>query len=358
MLYTNEIVFRGHPDKVADQVSDAILDEALRNDSKSRVAAEVLASNNTVFIGGEITTIGSIDYDDIVRSVLTDIGYNNEVKVIVDVNEQSPDIAQGVDQDGAGDIGIMYGYAYNGGENYIQPAQFILQEFSMTYDFIQRYNSKYLPDGKAQITGRYDDNNKLVELVEVIICYQNTEDNRSLTDKYLTDVFNECVALAELTYDIELNKDFDIIFNPTGKFEVGGIVGDAGLTGRKLLIDNYHSFSKVGGGAFSGKDSTKVDRSGAYFARWVAINQLRQHDLDECEVQISYAIGMKEPRSIHIQGRKNGNLISYELDKDDELYKLGEPQNIIDMFNLTEPKFYETAQFGHFGIGFDWEEII
>lgn len=357
-LITNEVVFRGHPDKVADQISDGLLDLFLSKDKMSRVAIEVLASNNSIFIGGEVNSREKMyqrEMREKIKEVYKDIGYSPEgVEIIIDINKQSPDISQGVDNEGAGDNGIMYGYACDG-YNYIPQAQYILQEFSYKYDqFRKVMPGHFLPDGKAQLTGLYDENNRLISIKEIIICYQNPEEDREFTDDILKRTMLQVIKESEELYANILNYNHNIKFNPTGRFEVGGIVGDAGLTGRKLLIDNYHAFSKVGGGAYSGKDPTKVDRSGAYYCRQLAINKLREYELSECWVQASYAIGLKEPRSIYIKGLKDGKLITIE--PKDEDYKNGEPEKIIETFNLRRPIYEKTAQFGHYGHNFPWEK--
>lgn len=355
-IITSETVFRGHPDKVADQISDHLLTELLKQDPNSRVAIETLATNKSIFLGGEVTTEGIIDYTKEVIKVIEDIGYSSKgIKVITDINQQSPDIAQGVNEDGAGDNGIMYGYAYKT-YPHISQTQYIMQEFSKAYDNLRKEKPElYYPDGKVQITGVYDQYNNLIMVTEIIICYQNPEKYRDLTDLELTDIMVNIINKSNELYNTILNDNYWILINPTGRFEIGGIEGDAGVTGRKLLIDNYHASSKVGGGAYSGKDPSKVDRTGAYFARKIAIEKLKEHDLDECKTQISYGIGLIEPRSIMIVGYKDGKQINIEPEK--ELYKRGSPQNIIKELELLETNYYQTAQFGHYGNGFKWDEV-
>ena len=271
-LYSNEIVFRGHPDKVCDQISDAILDEFLKKDKKSRCGIEVCGGKHAIYITGEVTSEAVLDVNRIVRKVLRDVGYNKSYYIINDIGVQSRDIALGTNEKvmGAGDQGQMFGYACNDTKEYLPLAQVILQKLSIQYDKLRKKDKRFKSDGKAQITGYYD-KNKLIKIKTFTISYQNDETNRKETDNIIKNIaINICNK-----YNIEIEK---FLINPTGKFEIGGFDGDAGLTGRKLLVDNYHSFSKVGGGAFSGKDPTKVDRSAAYKAREIAVRMLKEYN--------------------------------------------------------------------------------
>lgn len=342
-LYSNEIVFRGHPDKVADQISDAILDEYLKQDPYTRAGIETVGGKKRIFITGEVTTKANINVSEIARKVLTDVGYCNDYEIIDNIGKQSPDIAQGVDVGGAGDNGMMFGYACDATSVLLPKAQAILQELSKKYDDLRRLNNNFLPDGKAQITGCYDDEFNLTKIKAFTICYQNTELNRKETDQIIKDIILDICK----KYDVEVEE---FLINPTGKFLIGGFEGDAGLTGRKIVVDTYHSFANVGGGAFSGKDPTKVDRSGAYKARQIAKRYLQQYKLKWCEVQLSFAIGKDKPLAIYIDSNI-GN-----IEPPIELYQECTPNRIINDLDLRQPIYQETAKFGHFGDKqFRWE---
>ncbi len=341
--YSNEIVFRGHPDKVCDQISDAILDAFLKQDPDSRVAVEVCGGKNIVFITGEITSKAYIKIKEVAKRVLREVGYEKEgekekYKIIIDIRKQSPDIALGTNNEagGAGDNGMMFGYACRETDKLLPKAMVILQEFAKKYDLLRQQDERFKSDGKAQITGIYDDNNHLVRIKTATICYQNTEENRAETDEIIKTIFNEICE----HYEVEVEQ---FLINPTGKFKLGGFDADAGLTGRKIVVDSYQSFANVGGGAFSGKDPSKVDRSGAYKAREIAVKILKEHpEVEWAEVQLSYAIGKKQPLAIYI----NTNI--GHLKEIEELYKECEPLNIIKELKLKEPQYEERAKFGHF----------
>ena len=336
-LYSNEIVFRGHPDKVCDQISDALLDAYLKEDINSRCGIEVMGGKGKIFITGEVTSKGNINIEEIVNRVLTDVGYNNKYEIINNLGKQSENIALGTNDEvgGAGDQGMMFGYACDDTEELLPTAMVILQKLSMWYDE-ERKKCKYLlPDGKAQITGCYDNNMKLQKIKTFTISYQNDELHRKITDKLIKD---KCIEICD-KYNIEIEK---FLINPTGKFLIGGFDGDAGLTGRKIVVDTYHSFAKVGGGAFSGKDPSKVDRSGAYKAREIAKEYLRKYNLRWCSVQISYAIGIDKPLAIYIDSDK-GN-----LEVEENLYNECTPKRIIKDLKLHYICYEEKAKFGHF----------
>ena len=336
-LYSNEIVFRGHPDKVCDQISDAILDECLRQDPNSRCGIETVGGKKKIFITGEITTAATIDVQAITKRVLEEVGYSTDYEIIDNIGKQSPDIALGTNDEinGAGDNGMMFGYACNDTEQMLPTAMVILQQLSKMYDELRKLDKRFLPDGKAQITGMYSKNMKLEYIKTFTICYQNTEKERKLTDEIIK---NMCCEIAK-QYKIKIGE---FLINPTGKFEIGGFEGDAGLTGRKIVVDQYQSFANVGGGAFSGKDPTKVDRSGAYKAREIAKVCLREFKLQWCEVQLSYAIGLEKPLAIYIDSDKG------DIKPSPELYEECKLKNIIKDLDLKN-NFYElTDRFGHF----------
>ena len=271
-LYSNEIVFRGHPDKVCDQISDRLLDEFMKGDKNSRCGIEVCGGKGKIFITGEVTSKSKVNIEKVVKKVLEDVGYSTNYEIINNLGLQSKDIELGTNDlvGGAGDQGIMFGYATNETLNYLPVSMVILQTLSREYDKLRKRDKRFKSDGKAQITGYFDDNMHLYKIKEFTISYQNTETERDKTDKIIKNLATKICNY----FDIDIEK---FLINPTGRFEIGGFEGDAGVTGRKLLIDNYHTFSKVGGGAFSGKDPTKVDRSGAYKAREIAVSYLKKY---------------------------------------------------------------------------------
>lgn len=336
-LYSNEIVFRGHPDKVCDQISDAILDECMKQDSDSRCGIEVAGGKGKIFITGEITSNANINVEEIAKRVLSDVGYSTDYEIIDNIGKQSPDIALGTNStiNGAGDNGMMFGYACNDTEQMLPTAMVILQELSKKYDELRKKDKRFLPDGKAQITGLYDIDNKLMVIETFTVCYQNTEEEREITDNIIKGI---CLEIAQ-KYNIKI-KTF--LINPTGRFKIGGFEADSGLTGRKIVVDSYQSFANVGGGAFSGKDPTKVDRSGAYKAREIAKEMLKEYNLKWCLVQLSYAIGKEEPLAIYIKTDDG------YIEPGSKMYEECKPKNIIKDLKLKQ-KFYEgAARYGHF----------
>ncbi len=337
-LYSNEIVFRGHPDKVCDQISDALLDAYLEKDKNARCGIEVMGGKGKIFITGEVTSSAEVDVQNVVKRVLKDVGYETNYEIINNLGKQSHDIALGTNDEvgGAGDNGMMFGYACRDTEEMLPLAMVILQKLSMTYDTLRQNDKRFLPDGKAQITGKYTSEGKLAGIKTFTICYQNTEQEREKTDEIIIRICNEICA----KYNIKVEK---YLINPTGKFLIGGFSGDAGLTGRKIVVDSYHSFASVGGGAFSGKDPTKVDRSGAYKAREIAKKVLSRHpEFDTCVVQLSYAIGVEKPLAIYIRANNK------DLEVPESLYDECTPKNIIKDLNLKNICYEEKARFGHF----------
>lgn len=337
-LYSNEIVFRGHPDKVCDQISDALLDECLKQDKNSRCGIEVMGGKGKIFVTGEVTSNAKLDVESVVKRVLRDVGYSDNYEVIDNLGRQSVDIALGTNDDvaGAGDNGMMFGYACKDTEELLPTAMVVLQKLSKEYDELRKKDKRFLADGKAQITGVYDDENRLLKIKTFTVCYQNTEEERDETDKIIKEICENIVK----DYNIEIEK---FLINPTGRFCIGGFEGDAGLTGRKIVVDSYQSFANVGGGAFSGKDPTKVDRSGAYKARELAKRIVLSNDEYKwCLIQLSYAIGIDEPLAIDIKT----NLGMVEADK--ALYEECTPKNIIKDLNLKNICYEDKAKFGHF----------
>ncbi len=336
-LFSNEIVFRGHPDKVCDQISAAILNECLRQDEGSRCGIEVMGGKGKIFITGEISSKAHFDACAIARRVLRDIGYRDDYEIIDNIGRQSEDIALGTNDEiaGAGDQGMMFGYACNDTKEYLPKAMVILQKLARKYDELVHSHKDFYPDGKAQITGIYDDDFNIVSIKDFTISYNNAEKNREVTDGILKDIAE---SLCE-EYGLKVER---FLINPTGRFLIGGFEGDAGLTGRKIVVDAYQSFANVGGGCMNGKDPTKVDLSGAYIARKYAKELLDKYDLKWCEIQLSYAIGLRRPLAIYIDSDK-GNLVP-----DEELYERGEPSHIIEELDMKHIDYEKQAMFGHF----------
>lgn len=338
-LYSNEIVWRGHPDKVCDQISGAILDECLKQDKSSRVGVEVVGGKGKIFITGEITTAAKLDVPGIAKRVLKDIGYNpNDYEIIDNIGKQSIDIARGTNDEvgGAGDQGMMFGYACSDNKRYLPTAMVILQRLAVAYDDLRKkYPSEYYPDGKAQITGEYDSDFNLKKIKDFTISYQNCEKNREKTDLLIKDIALEICG----EFNISVER---FLINPTGKFQIGGFEGDAGLTGRKIVVDAYQSFANVGGGCMNGKDPTKVDISAAHKARELAVRYLKRYGLRWCEVQISYAIGMARPLAIYVNS--NYGIIQVQ----DDVYEECKPANIIKDLHLKDVCYEELARYGHF----------
>ena len=354
----------GHPDKIADQISDAILDACLEQDPYSRVAAETLTATGLVVIAGEITTKAYVDFQTLVRGVVQSIGYDNALygfdsntcAVISSINRQSGDIAQGVDTGGAGDQGMMFGYATNETPELMPAAISLAHKLTRRLSEVRK-NGKlsYLrPDGKSQVTVEYDEAGKPVRIDAVVISTQHAEQvgNEELRSDILKHVI-QAVLPAEW---LDENTKYHI--NPTGRFVIGGPMGDTGLTGRKIIVDTYGGAGRHGGGAFSGKDPTKVDRSAAYVARYIAKNIVAAKLADRCEVQLAYAIGVAEPVSVLVETFGTGKVSAKTLT---ELVRKNfslTPKGIIDSLNLRRPIYRKTAAYGHFGRNeaeFTWE---
>jgi S-adenosylmethionine synthetase len=341
--YTVESVTSGHPDKVCDQISDAILDACLAVDPKSRVAAETFGGHGLLVIGGEITTTAQIDPEAIARQVYKDIGYEDNLEVISRLVQQSPDIALGVDTGGAGDQGIMYGYASDETDEYLPLAVSLVHKLTKGLEELRKNGTLpwLMPDGKAQIT--MDDG----KIKNILISTQHKADVSQ--EKIKEDLIKYLIipTIGEL-------GDIEVLVNPTGLFLQGGFEADTGLTGRKLMVDTYGGLIPHGGGAFSGKDATKVDRSAAYMARFAAKNIVANKLAKECLVSVAYAIGREEPLMVSAIN-ENGEDISHYL-KDRFDFR---PRAIIDRLNLRTPIFQQTAAYGHFGkSGLPWEEVF
>jgi S-adenosylmethionine synthetase len=363
-LFTSESVTEGHPDKIADQISDAILDACLEQDPYSRVAAETLTATGLVVIAGEITTKAYVDFQTLVRGVVASIGYDNALygfdsntcAVISSINRQSGDIAQGVDTGGAGDQGMMFGYAVNETPELMPAAVSLAHKLTKKLSEVRKSGKlPYLrPDGKSQVTVEYDEAGKPVRIDAVVISTQHAEQigNEELRSDILKHVI-QAVLPAEW---LDENTKYHI--NPTGRFVIGGPMGDTGLTGRKIIVDTYGGAGRHGGGAFSGKDPTKVDRSAAYVARYIAKNIVAAGLADKVEVQLAYAIGVAEPVSVLVDTFGTGKVSSQKLT---ELVRKNfslTPKGIIESLNLRRPIYRKTAAYGHFGRTepeFTWE---
>lgn len=364
-LFTSESVSEGHPDKVCDQVSDAVLDAMLKDDPNSRVACECFASTGMIVIGGEITTNTYVDLQQLVRGVIREIGYNDpglrfdadSCAVINVINSQSPDIAMGVDTGGAGDQGMMFGYAVNETEHYMPAPITYAHKIVKKLAEIRKEGKQmtYLrPDSKSQVTIEYDEQKNIVRIDTIVVSTQhNTEVSQEEIKKDIIDIVIPEVIPSE--YIDECTKYY---VNPTGLFVIGGPHGDTGLTGRKIIVDTYGGRAPHGGGAFSGKDSTKVDRSAAYAARWLAKNIVAAGLSRECTIQLSYAIGIPDPVSINIDMHNASKIDAYEIV---EYFRKNidlSPKGIIKQLDLTKPVFQKTASYGHFGRPeFTWERL-
>lgn len=382
LLFTSESVTEGHPDKICDQVSDAILDALLEQDPMSRVACETCTNTGFVLVMGEITSNANVDYEAIVRKTVNEIGYDNleygfdanKCEVLVRLDKQSTDIAMGVDKAleakenkmteseidaiGAGDQGMMFGFASNETEEYMPYPIALAHKLALQLTKVRKDGTlKYLrPDGKTQVSVEYDEKGKPIHLDAVVLSTQHDPD---VTQEQIH------ADIKKYVFDPILPKDFiddktNYYINPTGRFVIGGPNGDSGLTGRKIIVDTYGGYARHGGGAFSGKDCTKVDRSAAYAARYVAKNIVAAGIADKCEIQLSYAIGVAHPMSIMIDTFETGKLSNEKLvEIVRENFDL-RPAGIIQMLNLRRPIYKQTAAYGHFGridLDLPWEKL-
>ena len=363
-LFTSESVTEGHPDKIADQISDAILDACLEQDPYSRVACETLTATGLVVIAGEITTQAYVDFQSLVRGVVASIGYDNALygfdsntcAVISTINKQSGDIAMGVDTGGAGDQGMMFGYATDETEELMPLPISLAHRLTRRLTDVRKGGKlPYLrPDGKSQVTVEYDERGLPARVDAVVISTQHSE--TVTTDQLRADVLKHVIQFVIPAHLLDENTKYHI--NPTGRFVIGGPMGDTGLTGRKIIVDTYGGMGRHGGGAFSGKDPTKVDRSAAYMARYIAKNIVAAGLASRCEVQLAYAIGVVEPVSVLVDTFGTGSLPPGELQ---ELVRANfqlTPKGIIESLNLRRPIYRQTAAYGHFGrheAEFTWE---
>jgi S-adenosylmethionine synthetase len=366
-LFTSESVSEGHPDKVCDQISDAVLDEILRQDKTARVACESFATTGLVLVGGEITTNAYIEVQDVVRRVIREIGYTKadyrfdaeSCSVLSAIHSQSPDIARGVDTGGAGDQGMMFGYATNETPEYMPMPIMFAHKLVKRLSEIRKKQPKLMPylrpDSKSQVTIEYH-GRKAVRVHTIVVSTQHDPD---VTQKKIREDVYEHVITSVLPAEL-LDSKTVVHVNPTGRFEIGGPHGDTGLTGRKIIVDTYGGRAPHGGGAFSGKDPTKVDRSAAYATRHLAKNLVAAGLADECLIQVAYAIGVADPVSVHVNSFGTGRIPDSELDK--AILKSIDmtPKGIIKRLDLRRPIYQKTAAYGHFGRNdkdFTWEKL-
>ena len=380
-LFTSESVTEGHPDKIADQVSDAILDEILKDDPNARVACETTVTTGMALISGEISTSTYVDIPKVVRETIKNIGYTRAkygydyqtMAVLTAIDEQSPDIAQGVDKaleyrneiseeeieaTGAGDQGLMFGYATNETDTYMPLPIFLSHQLAKRLSDVRKDEIlNYLrPDGKVQVTVEYDENDQPKRIDTIVVSTQHAEDTEL---KQIEADIKKHVIYPTVSEDL-LDEETKFFINPTGRFVIGGPQGDAGLTGRKIIVDTYGGYARHGGGCFSGKDPTKVDRSAAYAARYVAKNIVAAELADQCEVQLAYAIGVAEPVSISIDTFGTGKVSEAELVEAVRNHFDLRPAGIINMLDLKQPIYKQTAAYGHFGrtdVLLPWEKL-
>ena len=361
-IFTSESVTEGHPDKIADQISDAVLDAMIEQDPESRVACETLITTGLVVISAEITTKSQVDIQQVARDTIREIGYTdsamgfdaNTCSVLLTIDKQSPDIAIGVDRKGAGDQGLMFGYACDETEEFMPSPILYAHKLARRLSEVRKDGTlPFLrPDGKSQVTFRYEDG-KPVGVDAVVISSQHSKDvsREDLHEGIRQNVIDHCMGTL-------ISKNTKIHINPTGKFVIGGPMGDTGLTGRKIIVDTYGGWSRHGGGAFSGKDPSKVDRSAAYMARYIAKNIVAASLASRCEVQIAYAIGVAEPVSVMIETFGTAVLPEERISEAvREVFDLT-PEGIISHLELLRPIYRKTASYGHFGRNeetFSWE---
>ena len=362
--FTSESVTEGHPDKLCDYISDSILDAYLEKDKNARVAVETFASGNRITIAGQISANGEVDIEELVRQKVKEIGFDNEetdmdyrtCKIDIDITRQSPDIALGVDIGGAGDQGIMFGYACQDTQEYMPYAISMAHKLAKRLTEVRKENIiNYLrPDGKTQVTVEYEDD--IPKRIETILISTQHLDGIS-QEKIKQDIEKEVIR--KVVPENMIDNNTKIYVNPTGRFVIGGPLGDTGLTGRKIIVDTYGGYSRHGGGCFSGKDPSKVDRSSAYMLRHIAKNLVANGYCKKCEIQIAYAIGMKEPLSIYINTFGTGTKSEEELvNLVRESFDLT-PDGIIKYLDLKRPIYEKTTNYGHFGKNdLPWEKII
>ena len=362
--FTSESVTEGHPDKLCDLISDSILDEYLKQDENSRVAVETFASKDKITVAGQVTSNGEVDIENLVRNVIKQVGYDNEktdmdyrtCKIDINITKQSSDIAMGVDVGGAGDQGIMFGYATDETENYMPYAIDMAHKLAKRLADVRKENEiTYLrPDGKTQVTIEYEDD--IPKRIDTILI--STQHLEEVTmDRLKKDLIEKVINV--VVPKEMMDENTKIYINPTGRFVIGGPLGDTGLTGRKLIVDTYGGYSRHGGGAFSGKDASKVDRSASYMLRYIAKNIVANGYAKKCELQVSYAIGMEKPISIWINTFGTNKIPEEDIIKIiEEKFDLT-PNGIIKYLDLKKPIYTKTTNYGHFGKEeMPWEKVI
>lgn len=368
LLFTSESVTEGHPDKMCDAISDAILDAIMEKDPNGRVACEVYAGKDYIVVGGEITTSADVNIEKIVRNTVLEIGYDsdekcfngNTCKILMMLNTQSPDIAMGTNDEvgGAGDQGMMFGYACNDTEEYMPYPIYYAHRLTKKLTEVRKNGTlEYLrPDGKSQVTVEYNEDGSIKRIDAIVVSTQHSDDveQAKIREDIITYVIDTVIP-AEL-----MDDETKVFVNPTGRFVIGGPMGDVGLTGRKIIVDTYGGMGRHGGGAFSGKDTTKVDRSAAYMARYVAKNIVAAGLADKCEIQLSYAIGVKDPVSVRVDTFNKCKIAEDRLvEIVREVFDLT-PRGIIKTLDLRTPIFKQTAAYGHFGrsdLNLPWEKL-
>lgn len=363
-FFTSESVTEGHPDKVCDQISDALVDAYLAGDPNSRVACETFATENFIGVMGEICTNAYVDVESVARNVINEIGYNKDeygfngsnCEMLIKIHRQSPDIAMGVDTGGAGDQGLMFGYACNETKELMPLSLVLAHKLCLKLTEVRRNGViPYLrPDGKSQVTLEYE-NGKIRRIDTVLISSQHDPIAHEVIEKDIIEKVIKEVVPQDL-----IDDNTKYLVNPTGNFVIGGPAGDTGLTGRKIIVDTYGGHAAHGGGCFSGKDPTKVDRSAAYMARFIAKNVVAHGYASQCEVQLAYAIGKAQPVSVNVNTFSTENIPLEDIE--DKIAKLDlTPKGIIERFNLRRPIYRQTASYGHFGrndLNLPWEEIM
>ena len=375
--FTSESVSEGHPDKLADQISDALLDEYLRQDKSSKVAVETMVTPSSVYISGEVKSSAIVDVEKITRAIIRSVGYDKDeygfnadnCNIVITIHEQSSDIAQGVEKEeqGAGDQGIMFGYATNETADYM-PLTLMMSHHLMHELSRIRHEKEVMtylrPDSKSQVTILYDDKNKPLKVDTILISTQHDDDVSQ--EKIYDDIKNILIprVIKKQNYDKDLFNDYKLLVNPTGKFVIGGPAGDTGLTGRKIIVDTYGGVAPHGGGAFSGKDPSKVDRSAAYMARFIAKNCVAKGLCDKILIQLSYAIGVAQPTSLYVNTYNTAHNGLTDEDIVELIYRDYDltPKGIINKLDLLNPIYLPTSTYGHFGRTckdgfFTWENI-
>lgn len=356
-IITSESVNIGHPDKTCDVIADAFLDEALSQDPFSQMAVECAIKNDKLFIYGEATTKAKIDYEKIAREVLKDVGYKNEFKIISELSEQSPDINQAVVKEKlcANDQGMMFGYASNETKEFMPMPIVVAHKLMKKYDDFRRTTDCYFADAKAQVSVCYE-NEKPTKITTILISVAHAEELNN--EEIYNTILNKVIKPVLEEYVNLVKDDIEFIVNPSGKFTIWGSFGDSGCVGRKIVVDTYGGVGRVGGGCFSSKNATKVDRSGAYYARFVAKNIVAHDFADKCEIQVAYGIGLSEPVSIYIDCFGTNKKPLAEIEKYVKDNFDFSPDNIIKELDLLKPIYKQTACFGHFGrTEFAWEKI-